>query len=113
MKEIRAETKDFIYFKDKKETPTIGHYWPLTRQINSDGKVVYYKVVEMDFSGDGNKDVLIFENGYIVFHAISNKRNEYLCETYKKLIYRKPIKLKSFLRYLINAFIRREVGLVD
>ena len=108
MKAIRAETKDLIYFKDRKDIPIVGYKWSPMLSIVPSNEVI---VIELDFYGNGNKDLLVFQNGYLLICALSKNRENYLIKIYRDLIQKKGIKRKTFLRRIINAFILKEVGL--
>ena len=111
MKPLRADTKDLTYFRDRKQIPVIGKKWLSTYDIIQ-SKENDFVIIELDFFQDGKKDLLVFRNGYLVFHAISKERDAYLKSFYRLLIQKKGIKRKTFMRRLINAFILREIGLV-
>lgn len=111
MKAIRADTKDLTYFRNRKHIPIIGKKWLSTYDIIQSNENDFV-IIELDFFQDGKKDLLVFRNGYLVFHAISKDRDDYLKNTYRFLIRKKRIKRKTFMRRLINAFILREIGLV-
>jgi len=111
MKPIRADTKDLTYFRNRERIPVIGKKWLSTADIIQSNENDYV-IIELDFFQDGKRDLLVFHNGHLIFHAISKERDDYLRNAYRFLIQKKGIKRKTFMRRLINAFILREIGLV-
>ena len=78
-------------------------------RLDLQGNVVCFQKMILNY-GTEFTDTFYFENGILVYSDISFKVEDYISETYQKLICQGKITINKFLIGLLDVYVFKELG---